>query len=118
MEPLPPRWPSSMYFLALSQAAPPLVMYSAMKRPVTIAPTSMPPSAFGPRIRPTRIGAATGMRPGRIISPGAADRQDGQRAEQERQDAAQEQAHDHVRVAEVEAQVLAVLRQLLRVRGE
>ena len=36
-----------MYFLALSQAAPPLVMNRATNRPVTIAPTSMPPSALG-----------------------------------------------------------------------
>src|SRR5207247_3813994 len=44
-EPFPPSWPSSMYFLALSQAAPPLVICRARKSPVMMAPSSIPPSA-------------------------------------------------------------------------
>ena len=47
-EPLPPWWPSSMYFLALSHAPPPVVIEIATNRPVTIVPISTPPSAFGP----------------------------------------------------------------------
>ena len=36
--PLPPKLPSSMYFLALSQAPPPVVIEIATNRPVTIVP--------------------------------------------------------------------------------
>src|SRR5205085_4118539 len=50
--PLPPKCPSSMYFLALSQAPPPEVIWIARKLPVTIDPMSMPPSAFAPRVKP------------------------------------------------------------------
>src|SRR4051794_21259848 len=45
--PLPPWWPSSMYFFALSQAPPPVHIEMATKRPVTIVPISRPPSAAG-----------------------------------------------------------------------
>src|SRR5699024_2622072 len=65
---LPPKLPSSMYFLALSQAPPPVVMEMATNRPVTMVPISTPPSATGPRIRPTRIGTTTGSSDGMIIS--------------------------------------------------
>src|SRR4029077_11122155 len=44
-EPLTPWWPSSMYFLALSQAPPPEVIEIATNRPVTITPSSMAPTA-------------------------------------------------------------------------
>src|ERR1700710_1428416 len=37
-DPLPPKWPSSIYFLALSQAPPPAVIEMATNRPVTITP--------------------------------------------------------------------------------
>ena len=47
-EPLPPWLPSSMYFLALSQAPPPAVMAMARKSPVTIVPMSAAPSAEKP----------------------------------------------------------------------
>ena len=43
-EPLPPWFPSSMYFFALSQAPPPAVMEMATKRPVTIVPRSIAPT--------------------------------------------------------------------------
>src|SRR5712691_79529 len=98
-----------MYFFALSQAAPPLVIISARNRPVTMAPMSIPPRATGPSRKPTASGATTGMMPGRIISrwaaavtirtAGPSDREDRQRAEQERKDAAEEKADDDVRVA-------------------
>src|SRR5665647_3162896 len=67
-EPLPPKWPSSMYFLALSQAPPPVHIEIATNRPVTIDPISTPPRALGPSSRPTRIGATTGSSDGIIIS--------------------------------------------------
>ena len=67
-EPLPPWWPSSMYFLALSHAPPPVVIEIATKSPVTIVPISTPPSAAGPRMTPTRIGTSTGSSDGIIIS--------------------------------------------------
>jgi hypothetical protein len=47
-EPLPPSLstkPSSKDFLALSQAPPPEVIEMATKRPVTMTPSSMAPSA-------------------------------------------------------------------------
>src|SRR3546814_16958618 len=65
-EPLPPWWPSSMYFLALSQAPPPVHIEIATNRPVTMVHISRPPSAFGPSSRPTRIGTPTGSRLGTI----------------------------------------------------
>src|SRR5207245_8957291 len=43
-EPLPPWWPSSMYFLALSHAPPPEVIDMATKMPVTMVPSSIAPS--------------------------------------------------------------------------
>ena len=66
-EPLPPQFPSSMYFLALSQAAPPLDIWMARRSPVTITPTRRPPKAKGPSIKPTNTGANTASKPGRII---------------------------------------------------
>jgi hypothetical protein len=57
-----------MYFLALSHAPPPVHMEMATNRPVTMVPISSPPSAFGPRIRPTSTGTTTGSSEGIIIS--------------------------------------------------
>ncbi len=57
-----------MYFLALSQAPPPVHMEMATKMPVMMVPISRPPSACGPSSRPTRIGVATGSKLGIIIS--------------------------------------------------
>src|SRR5204862_217244 len=57
-----------MYFFALSQAPPPVHMEMATKRPVTIVPISTPPSACGPRIRPTSIGTSTGRSAENILS--------------------------------------------------
>src|SRR3990167_6284891 len=67
-EPLPPCLPSSMYFLALSQAPPPVVMEMATKMPVTMEPSSTPPSASRPRVKPTTMGISTGNNDGIIIS--------------------------------------------------
>src|SRR6266480_3788521 len=47
-EPLPPRFPSSINFLALSHAPPPEVIAIATNNPVTIVPTSKPPKTTGP----------------------------------------------------------------------
>src|ERR671910_3377367 len=65
-EPLPPKAPSSISFLALSHAPPPEVMAIARKMPVTIVPISRPPSISGLMI-PTMIGIATGISAGSII---------------------------------------------------
>src|SRR5205085_6019149 len=72
-EPLPPWWPSSMYFFALSQAPPPVHIEIATNRPVTMVPISRPPKATGPSSMPTRIGTTTGNRLGITISLMAAE---------------------------------------------
>ncbi len=66
--PLPPKWPSSMYFLALSQAPPPVVIEMATNNPVTIVPINSPPSACAPSTRPTTTGTTTGSSEGTTIS--------------------------------------------------
>src|SRR5471030_330609 len=75
-EPFPPKWPSSMYFLALSQAPPPAVIEMATKMPVTITPSSIAPTAAKASARPaiapitknSTIGDSTGSSDGIIIS--------------------------------------------------
>ena len=42
---MPPKFPSSIYFLALSQAPPPAVIEIATNNPVIITPINMPPTA-------------------------------------------------------------------------
>src|SRR3990167_2759058 len=64
---LPPKWPDSMYFFALSHAPPPFVMEMATKRPVTMDPIRSPPNATGPSQKPTTTGAKTGRSAGTII---------------------------------------------------
>src|SRR5258706_11160802 len=54
-EPLPPKLPASMNFLALSQAAPPVVMEIATNSPVMIVPISSPPSALIPAPGPMKM---------------------------------------------------------------
>ena len=66
-EPLPPNAPSSMSFLALSQAPPPAVIITAKKKPTTITPISSPPSACW-SIRPMISVSTIGSSDGRIIS--------------------------------------------------
>ena len=70
--PFPPCVPSSMYFLALSQAPPALDMKIAIITPVTSAPASNPPSAAGPNRIPTANGDITAIIPGTNISFNAA----------------------------------------------
>ena len=67
-EPLPPKWPSSMYFLALSQAPPALAIMIAIMEPAAMEPISRPPSASAPITAPTTIGTTTARSPGMIIS--------------------------------------------------
>src|SRR3546814_2500085 len=65
-----------MYFLALSQAPPPVVIEIATNRPVTIVPINRPPSACAPAAGPpshlnpnmTTTGTSTGSKDGMIIS--------------------------------------------------
>src|SRR5205823_372218 len=73
-EPLPPRFPSSINFFALSQAAPPDVIAIAMNNPVTIVPTSSPPSTTAPSglMIATKTTATNGNNAGTIISRKAA----------------------------------------------
>src|SRR6202030_3839027 len=71
-EPLPPRFPSSINFFALSQAAPPDVIAIARNNPVTMVPTSNPPSTTGPSAFATATTATSGNNAGTIISRNAA----------------------------------------------
>jgi len=57
-----------MYFLALSQAPPPVHIEIATNRPVTMVPISKPPNAAAPSVRPTTTGTTTGSSEGTIIS--------------------------------------------------
>ena len=66
-DPFPPRWPSSTYFLALSQTPPALAIIKASTTPVARAPTSSPARPATPSRVPARIGADTASKPGRII---------------------------------------------------
>ena len=67
-EPLPPWWPPSMYFLALSQAPPALDMNTAMAKPVTDTPPSSPTTPVGPRISPVARGTMMASSAGTTIS--------------------------------------------------
>src|SRR5476649_707912 len=75
-DPLPPKCPSSIYFLALSQAPPPVVIDMATNRPVMMVPMSKPPSACTPDPGPisqfttntSTIGTTIGSNEGTIIS--------------------------------------------------
>ncbi len=55
-EPTPPNWPVSMYFLALSQRPPALDINNAKITPAKMEPPKKPPSASGPRMKPTSRG--------------------------------------------------------------
>ena len=67
-EPLPPKFPASIYFLALSQAAPPEVIEIAKKIPEIIEPIKNPPNDFAPKINPTNKTEIIGIKAGKIIS--------------------------------------------------
>src|SRR5277367_5434195 len=62
--PLPPRNPSSTFFLALSQLAPAFDMNTAINWPVRIVPPRKPPSAPAPRPKPTSSGEKIARIPG------------------------------------------------------
>ena len=70
-EPLPPWWPASMYFLALSQAPPALAMKMARQKPVTSEPARKPPSA-STSMKPMTRGTTMASAPGMSISRSAA----------------------------------------------
>ncbi len=63
-EPLPPSWPSSMYFLALSQAPPELDRKLAISWPVRMVPARKAPSARLPMAKPTTTGERMASRAG------------------------------------------------------
>ena len=65
--PLPPRFPASIYFFALSHAPPLLAINTAIENPVTIEPTNNPPSASNPKAYPTIIGENIANNDGAII---------------------------------------------------
>ena len=67
-EPLPPRCPISMYFLALSHAPPALAMKMASAKPLVSPPVSRPMTPPTPSTSPTMTGAAMAMIAGTIIS--------------------------------------------------
>ncbi len=66
--PLPPKCPSSMYFLALSQAPPEFDSITASSWPVRIAPARNAPSASPFSRKPAMMGESTASRPGVISS--------------------------------------------------
>src|SRR3989338_4866856 len=51
--PLPPKFPSSIYFFALSHAPPAVVIEIASRKPDAINPAKSPPRACGPNKNPT-----------------------------------------------------------------
>ena len=51
-DPFPPKFPSSIYFYALSQAPPPAVIDMATNKPVTITPRSIAPTEDKAASRP------------------------------------------------------------------
>src|SRR3954467_2206070 len=63
-DPLPPWWPSSTSFLALSQAPPELARNTAISVPDPIAPARKPARVVTPRPKPTATGASTAKMPG------------------------------------------------------
>src|SRR3989338_4212146 len=66
-DPLPPYTPVSMYFLALSQAPPPLLSTSARSTPVMVPTINVAATASLPSRIPTSVGTATAMIPGSTI---------------------------------------------------
>ena len=66
--PLPPKCPSSMYFLALSHAPPEFDSITARSWPVRIAPARNAPSASPFNRKPAMTGESTASRPGVISS--------------------------------------------------
>ena len=67
-EPLPPKAPSSIFFLALSQAPPALAMNTAKVKPPASPPTSSPSTPATPSTQPTMIGIRMARTDGITIS--------------------------------------------------
>ena len=75
-EPFPPWFPSSIYFLALSQAPPPAVIETATNNPVIMTPNNIAPTEANAATCPPivkimnykTIGDKTGNKDGIIIS--------------------------------------------------
>src|SRR3989454_9469199 len=77
-ERLPPNWPVSMYFLALSQAPPPLFISVASRMPLMVptiktaatdsAPIVASPVARNLKMTPTATGTPTASRPGTTMA--------------------------------------------------
>ena len=71
-EPLPPKCPASMYFLALSQAPPLFAMKMATQKPHASTPTNNPITPATPNNPPTMSGVRIPSSDGKIISRWAA----------------------------------------------
>ena len=65
--PLPPKKPSSTYFLPLSHAPPLVDIMTASRNPVTLEPSKSPMTPLTPRKNPAAMGDTTAMTAGRII---------------------------------------------------
>jgi hypothetical protein len=65
-EPLPPKFPASIYFFALSQDAPAFAINIASTTPEASTPTRSPARIYL-SIKPTTTGIITAIRPGTII---------------------------------------------------
>ena len=66
--PLPPKLPSSTYFLALSHAPPELAMKMASTKPAERPPTSRPMTPDTPKMSPVSTGAMIASSEGNTIS--------------------------------------------------
>ena len=64
---MPPRFPFSIYFFALSQAPPAFAINKAMRTQESSPPASIPPKASAPSVNPTNGGAPTAITPGKSI---------------------------------------------------
>ena len=62
-DPLPPYWPVSMCFFALSQAPPLLAIIIARTNPLAAAPESIATTASNPKRTATKMGAAMAIIP-------------------------------------------------------
>ena len=65
---LPPKWPSSTYFFALSQAPPELARKMARTKPAPRPPARRPITPAGPSSMPTSMGTTIARIEGKIIS--------------------------------------------------